>query len=97
MDTSIVRMALVIILKLMEYVGIYIPARYHMIRSKIDIISHYYVFSKLPFLESIHAYTSTLNIYGIAMPYMSLKFFRLKVIEKCTNFYFGTEKLPPKF
>ena len=20
-----------------------------------------------------------------------------KVIEKCTNFYFGTEKLPPKF
>ena len=21
----------------------------------------------------------------------------LKVIEKCTNFYFGTEKLPPKF
>ena len=22
---------------------------------------------------------------------------RLKVIEKCTNFYFGTEKLPPKF
>ena len=21
----------------------------------------------------------------------------IKVIEKCTNFYFGTEKLPPKF
>ena len=21
----------------------------------------------------------------------------VKVIEKCTNFYFGTEKLPPKF
>ena len=21
----------------------------------------------------------------------------LKVIEKCTNFYFGAEKLPPKF
>ena len=21
----------------------------------------------------------------------------LKVIEMCTNFYFGTEKLPPKF
>ena len=21
----------------------------------------------------------------------------LKVIEKCTNFYFGTEKLPPEF
>ena len=23
--------------------------------------------------------------------------YRLKVIEECTNFYFGTEKLPPKF
>ena len=23
--------------------------------------------------------------------------FYVKVIEKCTNFYFGTEKLPPKF
>ena len=22
---------------------------------------------------------------------------KFKVIEKCTNFYFGTEKLPPKF
>ena len=21
----------------------------------------------------------------------------IEVIEKCTNFYFGTEKLPPKF
>ena len=25
------------------------------------------------------------------------EFSYIKVIEKCTNFYFGTEKLPPKF
>ena len=58
--------------------GHYIPARYHMIKSKIDIIT--ITFSlKLPFLESIHVglCTSTLNIYRTAMPYMSLKFFRL--------------------
>ena len=27
----------------------------------------------------------------------SEKVSRIKVIEDCTNFYFGTEKLPPKF
>ena len=28
---------------------------------------------------------------------MALGLLDLKVIEKCANFYFGTEKLPPKF
>ena len=55
----------------------------HMIRSKIDIIT--ITFSlKLPFLESIYVYTSALKIYGTAMPYMSLEFFRLKSSFSCS-------------
>ena len=49
---SIVRMALVIILKLVEYVGKY-SARYHMVRSKIDIITiTFSLHVKLSFLKS---------------------------------------------
>ena len=50
-----------------------------MIRGKIDIIT--ITFSlKLPFLESTHDTCIYLNynIYGTAMPYMSLNSFRLK-------------------
>ena len=76
MVTSIVRMALVLILDFMESVGIYIPARYHMIMSKIDIIT--ITFSlKLSFFKHTCVYLNFKHIRN-CMPYMFLKFFRLK-------------------
>ena len=76
MDTSIVRMALVLILNCMESVGIYILARYHMIMSKIDIIT--ITFSlKLSFFKHTCVYLNFKHIRN-CMPYMFLKFFRLK-------------------
>ena len=41
---------------------------------------------------------STPNIYQVQVLVKYSFFLKvLKVIEKCTNFCFGTEKLPPKF
>ena len=76
MVTSIVRMALALILNFMELVGIYIPARYHMIMSKIDIIT--ITFSlKLSFFKHTCVYLNFKHIRN-CMPYMFLEFFRLK-------------------
>ena len=75
MVTSIVRMALALILNFMES-GIYIPARYHMIMGKIDIIT--ITFSlKLSFFKHTCVYLNFKHIRN-CMPYMFLKFFRLK-------------------
>ena len=37
------------------------------------------------------------NLAGTSHTHQSTVNVCLKVIEKCTNFYFRTEKLPPKF
>ena len=64
------------LLNFMELVGIYIPARYHMIMSKIDIIT--ITFSlKLSFFKHTCVYLNFKHIRN-CMPYMFLNFFRLK-------------------
>ena len=77
METSIVRMALVLILKFMESLGIYIPARYHMIMSKIDIITITFSLKLSFFRKHTCVYLNFKHIWNF-MPYMFLNFFRLK-------------------
>ena len=47
-------------------------------------------------LLKVNNYTKSILI-TMETPVLEYSYKQLKVIEKCTNLYFGTEKLPPKF